>query len=89
MDKTILGTKQSFVGPLDLVQSIRVALGDEIISNKKFLNSVPEHPGDKPQVDDTSVNVDSNDNSINNDRRNENGNNDEKQRKETCKGSAI
>ncbi|KAK2574939.1 hypothetical protein KPH14_008705 [Odynerus spinipes] len=82
------GTKRSFAGPLDLVQSIRIALGEEPISSKKLSASLPQHPGDKSQEDEASIDVDSNDNTRNNDKKDESSNNI-RQQKEACKGSAI
>lgn len=43
-----LGTKRSYTGPLNLVESIRIALGDEDTSDKQC-PSEPEGPGDKSQ----------------------------------------
>ncbi|XP_017886250.2 protein tumorous imaginal discs, mitochondrial-like [Ceratina calcarata] len=43
------GTKQSHAGPLNLVESIRIALGDKSVSNIEDDSSEPEGPGDKPQ----------------------------------------
>nr|XP_050852383.1 protein tumorous imaginal discs, mitochondrial isoform X1 [Vespula vulgaris] len=81
------GTKQSFVGPLDLVRSIRVALGDESTCNNKSSDSIPQHPGDKAQENEMSVNIDSDVNTGNNDRRNEGSNDIRKQ--EARNGSAM
>lgn len=82
-----MGTKQSFVGPLDLVGSIRVALGDESTCNNKSSDSIPQHPGDKAQGNEMSVNIDSDVNTGNNDRRNEGSNDIRKQ--EARNGSAM
>lgn len=41
------GTKESYSGPLHLVESIRIALGNMPNHKKQFLSSEPEHPGDK------------------------------------------
>jgi len=51
------GTKECYSGPLHLVESIRIALGDT--PNHENQSSEPEHPGDKPlnrsvQTKDTS-----------------------------------
>ncbi|XP_076236163.1 dnaJ homolog l(2)tid, mitochondrial isoform X2 [Calliopsis andreniformis] len=41
------GTKRSYTGPLDLVESIRIALNDDDISEKKCSSSESEDSGDK------------------------------------------
>ncbi|KAL6422204.1 hypothetical protein ACFW04_010908 [Cataglyphis niger] len=41
------GTKESYSGPLHLVESIRIALGNSSNHEKQSLSSEPEHPGDK------------------------------------------
>lgn len=81
------GTKQSFSGSLDLVESIRVALGDESTCKNVSSASIPQHPGDKAQGDEMLVNIDSDVNNENNDRRNE-GNNDIR-KQEARNGSAM
>ncbi|KAI4493848.1 hypothetical protein M0804_002024 [Polistes exclamans] len=81
------GTKQSFVGPLNLVGSIRVALGDESICNNKSSSSILQHPGDKAQGDNVSANIDSDINIENNDRTKKNSNDIRKQ--EARNGSTI
>lgn len=40
------GTKESYSGPLHLVESVRIAL--ENMSKNQSSSSKPEHPGDKP-----------------------------------------
>lgn len=87
LDKIIVGTKQSFVGPLNLVGSIRVALGDESICNNKSSSSILQHPGDKAQGDNVSANIDSDINIENNDRTKKNSNDIRKQ--EARNGSTI
>lgn len=46
------GTKECYSGPLHLVESIRIALGD--VPNRENQSSEPEHPGDKPLIATTS-----------------------------------
>ena len=55
MDQKILspGTKESYTGPLELVEAIRAALGDFPLS-KKVATQFPNGPGDKPQGDSSS-----------------------------------
>ncbi|XP_046742231.1 protein tumorous imaginal discs, mitochondrial isoform X1 [Diprion similis] len=43
------GSKQCTTGPLDLMESIRMALGNRPV-NDKIVSSVVDGPGDKPQV---------------------------------------
>lgn len=42
------GTKESYSGPLHLIESIRIALGN-MPEFEKQSSSEPEHPGDKRQ----------------------------------------
>lgn len=44
----ITGTKQCYTGPLHLVESIRIALGNISDQKEQSSSSEPEHPGDKP-----------------------------------------
>lgn len=44
----ITGTKQCYAGPLHLVESIRIALGNTSDRKEQSSSSEPEHPGDKP-----------------------------------------
>lgn len=55
---SFIGTKQSYTGPLRLVESIRIALGDDDISDKQCSSSKPEDPGDKSQNDTTKTQKD-------------------------------
>lgn len=48
------GTKECYSGPLDLVESIRIALGDMPIRKDQSSSSEPEHSRDKP-LDNRSV----------------------------------
>lgn len=88
MDKICLGTRVSFAGPLDLVQSIRIALGDETTWKKKVLTSVSRHPGDETQSDEQPTDVESNDNRRNSGTKDE-SNNAASQEKEAREGSAM
>ena len=42
------GSKQSYTGPLHLVESIRIALGDKNVPNSQCSTSEPQGPGDQP-----------------------------------------
>lgn len=42
------GTKECYSGPLHLVESIRIAIGNMPNHENQSSSSEPEHPGDKP-----------------------------------------
>ena len=48
-----LGTKQSYEGPMGLLEAIRAALSDQPPS-KKLPRQTPDGPGDKPPGDSST-----------------------------------